>query len=165
MTIDKAAEPGLTTAEERYEDELVSMTQSFREVLLSYKNEVRKERVRLGTQAERQLIQMLETCDGLAGYIRRYEGRNVEGFEWVQTIHLDLLQKLERAGVTPIPAENGEPYDEVRHEIVNQSARPPDFEGRPAVARVVVPGYFLKNKVLRRARVEVNWTKAGGPER
>jgi molecular chaperone GrpE (heat shock protein) len=143
--------------EERYTQELLTLTRGFDDVLLSYKNEVRREKIGLGTQAERLLLNMAETCDGLAAYIRRYEGKNVEGFEWVQAIHADLLQKMERAGVTSIRAEKGDPYDEVRHEIINPEARPTDFKGRPAIGSVAMPGYLLKNKVLRRARVEVSW--------
>jgi molecular chaperone GrpE (heat shock protein) len=149
--------PDPPAAEEKYTRELLSVTRSLNDVLLSYKNDVRREKAGLGTQVERLLLNMLETYDGVSAYIRQYEGKNVEGFEWVQAICLDLRQKLERAGVTPMNTEKGDPYDEIRHEIVNLVARPPDFHGRPAIRSVAVPGYFLKSKVLRRARVEVDW--------
>lgn len=145
------------TDEDQYMSELTSMAGSFNELLLAYKNEVRKERNALSARLERQLLNMLETSDGLAGYLSRYEGKNVEGFEWVQTLYLDLQQKLERAGVVRVEPAEGEPYDEARHEIVNLADRPAGFNGRPAVRKVRTPGFVLKAKVLRRAGVEVNW--------
>jgi molecular chaperone GrpE (heat shock protein) len=143
--------------EEKYTRELLAITRSLNDVLLSYKNEVRREKISLGTQTERLLLNMMETCDGLSGYIRQYEGKNVKGFEWVRTIYLDLLQKMERAGITLMRTEKGDPCDEIRHEIINPETRPPNFSGRPVVRSVALPGYFLKNKVLRRARVEADW--------
>lgn len=148
---------GSAPAEDRYAQELVSLSQGFRDLLLSYMNEVRKEKNSLGTQLERQLLNALETRDGLAGYLRQYKDKKAEGYEWVEAVYLDLEQKLDRAGVTAVEVKKGEPYDEVRHEILNLAARPADFGGRPAVRSVVAPGYYLKGKVLRRAGVEVDW--------
>ena len=163
MTDDKTVRAGPPAGEEMYAEEILSTTLMLRDMFLSYKNEVRKERISLGTRLDRILLDILETYDGLAGYVRQYEGHNAEGYERVRTIYIDLQQKLERAGVTPLRVEDGELFDEARHEIVNLSTRPRDWEGRPSIARVTTPGYFLNNKVLRRAGVEVNWVPKGNP--
>ncbi|CAJ37139.1 nucleotide exchange factor GrpE [Methanocella arvoryzae] len=153
---------GLSSLEERYAQELMTRTQGFRDVLLSYMKEVQKERISMANNLEVQLLSLIEVCDGLSGYIRQYEGKNVEGFGWIVTVYSSLLQRLEQAGVAKIPIEKGEPFDDIRHEIINLADRPPKILVRPTVRYVAMPGYYLKNKVLRKARVEVDWAPRPG---
>lgn len=143
--------------EEKYTRELLSLTREINDVLLCYKNEMRRERIGLSTQTERLLLDMLETYEAISGYVRQFDGKGPDGFERIRTIQLDMGQKLERAGILPMTAERGDPYDELRHEIPDPASWSGDRRGRPVVRSMTAQGYLLKNKVLRRARVEVDW--------
>ena len=54
---------------------------------------------------------------------------------------------LERAGVTPIPAAEGDPFDPFIHEALSTEPSP-DVE-RPVIKRVLRTGHYLNQRLLR----------------
>lgn len=74
----------------------------------------------------------------------------------IALVHDRLTRTLERQGLSPI-RPLGEPFDPALHDAVAQR---PDPEAAPGtVLEVVLPGYRLRDRVLRHAKVVV----AGSP--
>ena len=72
--------------------------------------------------------------------------------EGIQLIYDKLMHLLQQAGVAPMPLEKGAPFDAELHEAVTQLPTE-DNAMQGKVLEVIEPGYLLKEKVLRFAKV------------
>lgn len=73
--------------------------------------------------------------------------------EGVVLMAREFARLLEREGLVAL-GKTGEPFDPALHEAVAEEASPAVPKGH--VARVVLPGYKLADKVLRHAKVTVS---------
>jgi molecular chaperone GrpE (heat shock protein) len=157
INFDRKLKP--VTTEEKYTDKVTTIMEDMQDVLISYKTDMRKEKTSLNTKAEANLIQMLELYDGLTKYVNMYDTVRPEGYDRVNTIFIELDQKLKVMGVKPLEVRKGDEFDGNKHVILNENEMPDDFEGKRLVGEVVKPGYALNDKILRPAKVMVDWMK------
>jgi molecular chaperone GrpE len=69
----------------------------------------------------------------------------------VQLIHTKLMHLLQQAGVKEMEVNQGSDFDANLHEAVTQTAGEENLKGK--VVDVLEKGYYLKDKVLRFAKV------------
>lgn len=108
------------------------------------------------TESERQLARLAGVLIGALDSIARFASllREAEGLEeWA--VQLDKAVDVchrdgEKAGLVPL-ADRGDRFDEAAHDTVSEAPA----GTAPVIARVVMQGYALNGRVLRRATVEV----------
>jgi len=136
-------------AEEHYDRFLRAQAE-----LENYKKRVEKEKSSLVKYGNEELIKaILPIIDNLERALDHEPGENPDGFvEGIKITHNQLLQVLEKFGVTPIAAV-GEPFDPARHEAMMQ-VESADHEPNTVVSELQ-RGYFLNDRLLRPAMVSV----------
>ncbi len=104
--------------------------------------------------SEPVLKDLLPVLDNLERALAHAGETGPDGFssliEGLEHVVRQFREALERHGVEPVPGE-GEPFDPEMHEAMLQV--PGDADGR--VAAVFEPGYRLKGRLLRPAKVSV----------
>jgi molecular chaperone GrpE len=122
--------------------------------LENYKKRVEREKSSLVQYGNEELIKaILPVIDNLARAIDHPPGEDSDGLKDGVKITLNqLLQVLEKFGVTPIPSV-GEPFDPSKHEAMMQ-VESTDHEPNTVVAELQ-KGYFLNDRLLRPAMVSV----------
>lgn len=122
--------------------------------LENYKKRVEREKSSLVKYGNEEIIKaILPIIDNLERALDHEPGENPDGFvEGIKITHNQLLQVLEKFGVTPIAAV-GEPFDPARHEAMMQ-VESADHEPNTVVSELQ-RGYFLNDRLLRPAMVSV----------
>lgn len=136
-------------AEEHYDRFLRAQAE-----LENYKKRVEREKSSLVKYANEELIKaILPIIDNLERAFDHEPGENPDGFmEGIKITRNQLLQVLERFGVTPIAAV-GEPFDPAKHEAMMQ-VESADQEPNTVLSELQ-RGYFLNDRLLRPAMVSV----------
>jgi molecular chaperone GrpE len=136
-------------AEEHYDRFLRAQAE-----LENYKKRVEREKSSLVKYGNEELIKaILPIIDNLERAFDHEPGENPDGFmEGIKITRNQLLQVLERFGVTPIAAV-GEPFDPAKHEAMMQ-VESADQEPNTVLSELQ-RGYFLNDRLLRPAMVSV----------
>ena len=136
-------------AEENYDRFLRAQAE-----LENYKKRTEREKSSLVKYGNEELIKaILPVVDNLERALDHPQGENPDGLlEGVKIIYSQLLQALEKFGVTPIAAV-GKPFDPSKHEAMMQ-VESTDHEPNTVVSELQ-RGYFLNDRLLRPARVSV----------
>ncbi len=122
--------------------------------LENYKKRVAREKSSLLKYGNEELIKaILPVIDSLERAFDHPQEEDPDGFrEGIKITLSQLLQVLEKFGVTPIPAV-GEPFDPSRHEAMMQ-VESADHDPNTVVSELQ-RGYFLNDRLLRPAMVSV----------
>ncbi|MFQ6078481.1 MAG: nucleotide exchange factor GrpE, partial [Thermodesulfobacteriota bacterium] len=122
--------------------------------LENYKKRVEREKSSLVKYGNEELIkEILPVIDNLERAINHPSGENSDGLkEGVKITLNQLLQVLEKFGVTPVPSV-GEPFDPSKHEAMMQ-VESTDHEPNTVVTELQ-KGYFLNDRLIRPAMVSV----------
>lgn len=136
-------------AEENYDRFLRAQAE-----LENYKKRAEREKNSLAKYGNEELIKaILPVVDNLERALDHPQGENPDGLvEGVKIIYNQLLQVLEKFGLTPIAAV-GEPFDPSKHEAMMQ-VESTDHEPNTVVSELQ-RGYFLNDRLLRPAMVSV----------
>jgi len=119
----------------------------------NYRKRTRKEWELLKTQAKGEIIlEMLNVADDFERAFTVVEDDSDEFVQGIRLIYNNLLQSLDRFGVTEVKALH-EPFDPIYHMAVGQLESEKVETGQ--VAEVVQKGYRLDETVIRPARVIV----------
>ncbi|MDR0454180.1 MAG: nucleotide exchange factor GrpE [Deferribacteraceae bacterium] len=111
------------------------------------------ERIKYANQSI--LEKFLPVLDNFDLALRHTEGVNIETV--IEGIRLNgkvMLETIEKAGMTKIKVEAGEPFNPAEHEAITLCSN----ENMPdnAVALVIQNGYRMADRVVRPAKVQVN---------
>jgi len=122
--------------------------------LENYKKRVEREKSSLVKYGNEELIKaILPVIDNLERAIDHPPGENSDGLkEGIKITLNQLLQVLEKFGVTPVPSV-GEPFDPSKHEAMMQ-VESTDHEPNTVVTELQ-KGYFLNDRLIRPAMVSV----------
>lgn len=126
--------------------------------LENYKKRVEREKSSLVKYGNEELIKaILPVIDNLERAINHPSGENSDGLsdglkEGIKITLNQLLQVLEKFGVTPVPSV-GERFDPSKHEAMMQ-VESTDHEPNTVVAELQ-KGYFLNDRLIRPAMVSV----------
>ena len=122
--------------------------------LENYKKRVEREKSSLVKYGNEELIKaILPVIDNLERALDHPQGGDPDGFmEGIKITLSQLLQVLEKFGVSPIPA-TGEPFDPSKHEAMMQ-VESADHEPNTVVSELQ-RGYFLNDRLIRPAMVSV----------
>ncbi|NIS62634.1 MAG: nucleotide exchange factor GrpE [Proteobacteria bacterium] len=122
--------------------------------LENYKKRVEREKSSLVKYGNEELIKaILPVIDNLKRAIDHPPGENSGGLkEGIKITLNQLLQVLEKFGVTPVPSV-GEPFDPSKHEAMMR-VESTDHEPNTVVTELQ-KGYFLNDRLIRPAMVSV----------
>ncbi len=136
-------------AEENYDRFLRAQAE-----LENYKKRVEREKSNLVKYGNEELIKaILPVIDNLERALNHSAGEDSDGLkEGVKITLNQLLQVLEKFGVTPVPSV-GEPFDPSKHEAMMR-VESTDHEPNTVVTELQ-KGYFLNDRLLRPAMVSV----------
>jgi molecular chaperone GrpE len=145
-------------------DEYLDDLRRERAAFQNYKKRQENERAELWQMAQAELLlQIIPTLDDMERALEAFPGDPDEGDasnqadqSWVEGILLiqrKLQTTLEGAGVVPIEAKPGQPFDPFIHEAVSHEEND-DYEEGEIIA-VVQKGHKLGERVLRPAMVRV----------
>ncbi|MDH4139123.1 MAG: nucleotide exchange factor GrpE [Coriobacteriia bacterium] len=111
--------------------------------------------------AERVVLNLLPVLDNLERAIDHAtaDGRSSELLSGVEMVRGQLLDVLDKEGVTPVDPF-GQPFDALKHEAVGQREDPEVPDG--TVVDVFLKGYEMHGRIIRSAMVVVS---TGGPTR
>lgn len=122
----------------------------------NYRKRTLKEKVDLMATASKDVIKALLPV--LDDFDRAKKSAETESSsevfsEGVQLVYHKLYKILEGQGVKPMES-NGQPFDPDQHEAITEIPAPtPDLKGK--VVDTVEKGYFLKDTIIRYAKVVV----------
>jgi molecular chaperone GrpE len=138
---------------QRERDEYLDLAQRSHAELENFRKRAAREAAQAGERAKANLVrELLPVVDNLERALATANPEEDHLAEGVRLVHAELVNTLERNGITPFdPA--GEPFDPSVHEAI--STRPGE-NGSGVVLDVVEKGYKLGGNVIRPARVIVS---------
>ncbi len=120
----------------------------------NYRRRVSQEKKDLRAYANENLLtELLTIIDNFERALSVQENENESFFKGVEMIYRQVMNLLEKQGVTVIKAE-GEPFDPNLHHGVMKEAGPEGVEEETVIA-VLQKGYLYKDRVLRPAMVKI----------
>lgn len=129
---------------ERERDDYLDHLRRLQAEFENYKRRVDAQRVEQRAQAAASLVEellpVLDACEAAVSH----------GHDEVRPIRAQLLQTLEKQGLTPVD-ESGVPFDPHVHEAVMHE----DGDGDAVVVEVLRTGYVWNERVVRAAMVKV----------
>jgi molecular chaperone GrpE len=143
------------TVAEQQRDEYLALLQRVRADFENYQKRIQRDLVEERLHAHgafaRELLPVLDNLQRALEAARQQgeKGPLVQGVDMVRSQLLDIFGRF---GITPIDAL-GQPFDPNLHEAVMQQPRADAAPG--TVVEVLEPGYRLRDRVLRPARVVV----------
>lgn len=122
----------------------------------NFKKRSAKEKLNLietaGEELLRKLLPVVDDFERAMDVMHAEDAAAQAMQEGIQLIYNKLTHLLQQAGVRPMPLEKGGVFDAELHEAVTQQpTEDPAMKGR--VLDVIEKGYFLKENVLRFAKV------------
>lgn len=111
------------------------------------------EREQLIFEANKRLIvDLLDVVDDLERTLEHASEQEDPMAQGIELVHKNFLKTLERYGVTPMQTV-GEQFDPMKHDAMMQEQRTDVEPG--TVTREIQRGYYLRDNVLRHAKVLV----------
>jgi molecular chaperone GrpE len=111
------------------------------------------EREQLIFEGNKRLISdLLGVLDDLERTLLHASEENDPMAQGIDLVYKNFLKTLERYGVTPMQTE-GEPFDPMKHDAMMEEQRTDVAPG--TVTREIQRGYYLRDNVLRHAKVIV----------
>jgi molecular chaperone GrpE len=111
------------------------------------------EREQLIFEGNKRLIgDLLSVLDDLERTLEHASEEKDPMAQGIDLVHKNFLKTLERYGVIPMQTE-GEPFDPMKHDAMMEEQRPDVAPG--TVTREIQRGYYLRDNVLRHAKVIV----------
>ncbi len=161
----------ITPPSEPYEDvfdkEFVNKLKEFQEMhnsYLSFKKDDRDKLIALNQSRKTALEKVLKTCESLTVFLEKNKDKEGEGIDSIRIRRDELRDELRDKGIMPMLTNKGEtifPDDEVKkYEVINKEERPRDFKGYPKIKEIIKPGYLVGSEVLRKARIEADWSSS-----
>ncbi len=144
-----------TAAAKDERQELIGQLQRLQAEFENYQKRVEREAADTCRTANSQLLrEFLPVLDGFELALSNASAAERTGqfHKGVELIYAQLLETLEREGVTPVAAE-GERFDPYKHEAL--LAEQVAGKEKGAILEVLQKGYLLNGKVLRAAKVKV----------
>jgi molecular chaperone GrpE len=148
----QSPESSAPTAEQE-RDRYLDLAQRTQAEFENFRKRAAREAAQAGERAKANLVrELLPVVDNLERALATANPEEDHLAEGVRLVHAELVNTLERNGITPFdPA--GEPFDPSVHEAI--STRPGE-NGSGVVLDVVEKGYKLGDNVIRPARVIVS---------
>lgn len=159
-----AAEPSLEERLEAALQEIDALRQDNLRILAdaeNFKKRLQREKEEQCRFAVAGLVEeLLVVLDNLELALSHCSGNDAcrDLFTGVDMTRAAMLDVLRRHGLSPIAVTEGTPFDPSQHEALGHEPRPDLAPG--TIARVLQTGYFLKERLLRPAKVMV----AAAPE-
>lgn len=100
---------------------------------------------------ERIATDFVDVSDNFDRALKSSDDKLRDGLEQIQKLYVSILEKH---GIKPMNTEKGTPFDPDLHEAI--VTLPSDDIPEGCIIDIAVPGYMIRDKVLRHAKVVVS---------